>query len=345
MADAGKIVEGMQNASLKDLKGTEKRDTLIALEKKYQKAWEEQGLFNADAPTTADIPLDSISPDELREKYPKFYATIAFPYTNGRLHVGHAFSWTKVEFHAGFARMKGVNVLWPQGYHCTGLPIKACADKLAKEVQMFGQHFENYKEEDQPVVETAAPAAKKEKEDVTKFTAKKGKANAKAVKMKYQFQIMQAMGIATDQIHLFADTAHWLEHFPPLVKNDLSNSGCRIDWRRQFLTTDANPYFDAFVRWQMNRLRELNKIKFGKRHTIYSIKDGQPCMDHDRSEGEGVNPQIYVGIKMSKSRSVRYTLRRTPLMTCQRFSSLPRRPSRPSRARFPRAPTSTWFLL
>jgi len=32
------------------------------------------------------------------------------------------------------------------------------------------------------------------------------------------------------------------------------------------VTTDANPYYDAFVRWQMNRLKELNKIKFGKRY-------------------------------------------------------------------------------
>ncbi|KAK8031206.1 leucyl-tRNA synthetase- cytoplasmic [Apiospora arundinis] len=297
MADANKIVEGLQNATLKDLKGTEKRDALIAIEKKYQQQWEEAGLFNADAPSTSDIPLNSITSAELREKYPKFFATVAFPYTNGRLHVGHAFSWTKVEFHVGYARMNGLNVLWPQGYHCTGLPIKACADKLVKEVAKFGQEFENYKEEDEPVVEAAAPV-KKEKEDVTKFTAKKGKANAKAVKMKYQFQIMQAMGIPLQQIHLFADPAYWLEYFPPLVKHDLTNFGCRIDWRRQFVTTDANPYFDGFVRWQMNRLRELSKIKFGKRHTIYSIKDGQPCMDHDRSEGEGVNPQLYVGIKM-----------------------------------------------
>jgi leucyl-tRNA synthetase len=64
------------------------------------------------------------------------------------------------------------------------------------------------------------------------------------------------------------------------------------------VTTDANPYYDAFVRWQMIRLRELNKIKFGKRFTIYSIQDGQPCMDHDRSEGEGVNPQEYTAIKL-----------------------------------------------
>lgn len=48
----------------------------------------------------------------------------------------------------------------------------------------------------------------------------------------------------------------------------------------------------------MRVLKKQNKIKFGKRYTIYSIKDGQPCMDHDRSEGEGVGPQEYTGLKM-----------------------------------------------
>lgn len=65
-----------------------------------------------------------------------------------------------------------------------------------------------------------------------------------------------------------------------------------------FLTTEANPYYDAFVRWQINKLYKLDKIKFGKRYTIYSPWDGQPCMDHDRSEGEGGAPTEYTGIKM-----------------------------------------------
>lgn len=26
--------------------------------------------------------------------------------------------------------------------------------------------------------------------------------------------------------------------------------GCGIDWRRSFITTDMNPYYDSFVRWQ-----------------------------------------------------------------------------------------------
>jgi leucyl-tRNA synthetase len=48
----------------------------------------------------------------------------------------------------------------------------------------------------------------------------------------------------------------------------------------------------------MNKLHALQKIKFGERYTIYSPKDGQPCMDHDRSSGEGLGPQEYTGVKM-----------------------------------------------
>ncbi|KAJ8585663.1 hypothetical protein M405DRAFT_865221 [Rhizopogon salebrosus TDB-379] len=40
------------------------------------------------------------------------------------------------------------------------------------------------------------------------------------------------------------------------------------------------------------------KVKFGERYTIYNPKDGQPCMDYDRSDGEGANPQEYTGVKM-----------------------------------------------
>jgi leucyl-tRNA synthetase len=221
---------------------------------------------------------------------------MAYPYMNGTLHAGHTFTVSKVEFTVGFARMKGKKALFPMGFHCTGMPIKACADKLINEVKLFGKNFENYKDDEAAPVEKPAPSA--HHEDVTKFTAKKGKAAAKVVKMKYQFQIMRALGIPIEDIHLFADPHHWLEYFPPLCTRDLTNFGARIDWRRSFVTTDANPYYDTFVRWQMNRLKELNKIKFGKRYTIYSPKDGQPCMDHDRSEGEAVGPQEYTALKL-----------------------------------------------
>ncbi|KAK9778952.1 putative leucine--tRNA ligase [Seiridium cardinale] len=291
-------LESLTVSKTREMKGTEKRDALIAIEKKYQQKWEEDATFQPDAPSTKDIPLHSISAAELREQYPKFFGTMAYPYMNGTLHVGHTFTLSKIEFSAGFARMQGKRVLFPMGFHCTGMPIKACADKLVNEISLFGQEFERYKDEG-PVIEekpVAAPAAAKD--DPTKFKATKGKAAAKTVKMKYQFQIMQAIGIPIQEIHKFADPQYWLEFFPPLCRRDLTNFGSRIDWRRSFVTTDANPYYDAFIRWQMNRLKELDKIKFGKRYTIYSIKDGQPCMDHDRSEGEAVGPQEYTAIKL-----------------------------------------------
>jgi leucyl-tRNA synthetase len=219
---------------------------------------------------------------------------------NGTLHAGHSFTVSKVEFTAGFAKMEGKRVLFPLGFHCTGMPIKACADKLRDEVGKFGQSFEGYTAEEtgEGEQQPPAPTQAQRKDDITKFTSNKSKAANKTVKMKYQFQIMLALGLQREEIHKFSDADYWLKFFPPICKTDLNNFGARIDWRRSFVTTDANPYYDAFVRWQMNRLRELNKIQYGIRYTVYSPKDGQPCMDHDRTEGEGVAPQDYTALKL-----------------------------------------------
>ncbi|KAI9820765.1 MAG: cytosolic leucyl tRNA synthetase [Pycnora praestabilis] len=286
------------------LENTEKRDTLIAIEKKYQAQWAKSGVFEQDAPSTSEIPLHSISPKDLRSRYPKFFGTMAYPYMNGTLHAGHSFTVSKIEFTIGYARMQGKRALFPLGFHCTGMPIKACADKLVDEVRKFGKDFKLPAGEEEDILhgetgrKTPAPTQAQTKEDVTKFSSKKGKAAAKSIKMKYQFQIMLALGIPIQEIHKFADPQHWLQFFPPLCKRDLTNFGARIDWRRSMVTTDANPYYDAFVRWQMNRLKEIEKIRLGKRYTVYSPKDGQPCMDHDRSEGEGIGSQSYTALKL-----------------------------------------------
>ena len=79
--------------------------------------------------------------------------------------------------------------------------------------------------------------------------------------------------------------------------------GSGVDWRRCFITTAVNGYYDAFIRWQFNVLREKKVVLFGKRNNVYSIVDGQVCADHDRSEGEGVGPQEYVLIKLKILRS------------------------------------------
>ncbi|KAF2591104.1 hypothetical protein F2Q70_00039869 [Brassica cretica] len=53
----------------------------------------------------------------------KFFATFPFPYMNGYLHIGHAFSLFKADFASAYHRLRGANVLLPFGFHCTGMPI------------------------------------------------------------------------------------------------------------------------------------------------------------------------------------------------------------------------------
>lgn len=263
----------------KEPKGTAKRDTLLEIEAEMQKYWEENKVFEANAPKEGEpVP-------------PKFMATFPFPYMNGRLHLGHSFSLSKVEFAIGYERLKGKRTLFPFGFHCTGMPIKACADKLKNEIEMFGQNFEKYYEQN---------SGNDSKEEESGVKAKHSKVAAKSGNHKYQFQTMLSLGIPIEEIHKFADPIYWLYYFPPRAIDDLKHFGAKVDWRRSFITTDVNPYYDSFVRWQFNRLKnhEKPKIKFGERYTVYSIKDGQACMDHDRSTGEGVGVQEYTGIKL-----------------------------------------------
>ena len=56
---------------------------------------------------------------------------------NGYLHLGHAFSMSKAEYMIRYKRLKGYNTLYPQGYHCTGMPISAAAKKLEKNLKEF----------------------------------------------------------------------------------------------------------------------------------------------------------------------------------------------------------------
>ncbi|KAI1715217.1 tRNA synthetases class I (I, l, M and v) domain-containing protein [Ditylenchus destructor] len=263
--------------------GRRKVTELLEIEKQIQALWEKSKVFEVNAPDS---------------KNEKFVATFPFPYMNGRLHLGHTFSLSKCEFAVGFERLAGKNCLFPFGFHCTGMPIKACADKLQREIEQFGNppKFPVETEEDtSPVQEETS-----ELDEITKDKAKgrKSKAVAKTIAAKYQWQIMQSLGLTDEEIAKFANAEHWLYYFPPKCQEDLKKMGLKVDWRRSFITTDVNPYFDSFVKWQFRKLKEAKYIDFGKRYTIFSPKDKQPCMDHDRSSGEGVGPQEYTLIKL-----------------------------------------------
>lgn len=54
----------------------------------------------------------------------------------------------------------------------------------------------------------------------------------------------------------------------------MQRMGVAVDWRRSFITTDHNPYYDSFIRWQFNHLKKADVIAFGKRPTIINPSDG-----------------------------------------------------------------------
>lgn len=265
-----------------------RRDNLREIEAKVRALWEEYDVFRAEALET---------PPKVGEK---FFGNFPFPYMNGFLHIGHAFSVSKLEFAAAYHRLRGARVLLPFGFHCTGMPIKASADKLAREIQQFGDPpvFPSEIEDQENLKVEAEDANESNPTLPDKFKGKKSKAASKSGGQMYQWEIMRSFGLSDSEISKFQNPYNWLTFFPPLAMEDLKAFGLGCDWRRSFITTDINPFFDSFVRWQMRKLKSMGKIVKDVRYTIYSPLDGQPCADHDRASGEGVQPQDYTLIKM-----------------------------------------------
>ncbi len=83
--------------------------------KKWQQKWEKEKIFHAEA--------------DDRKKY---YVAIVYPYMSGLLHLGHLFTYNNSEIMLRYKRMNGFNVLAKFGFHCTGTPIVAAAQR-AKE--------------------------------------------------------------------------------------------------------------------------------------------------------------------------------------------------------------------
>ena len=178
--------------------------------------------------------------------------TFPYPYMNGKLHLGHLYTLSKAEFHSRFLELRNYNVLFPFSFHCTGMPISASAQKLSKELATLP------------------------KEEFPEGSVK---------------SILKSFDFDDEKIGNFVDPYFWIKTFPGLAKQTLTNFELNVDWRRSFITTDLNPYYDSFVRWQFDTLKKKEVLFFGKRFSIYCPIDEQPCLDHDRMSGEGVLPQ------------------------------------------------------
>lgn len=182
---------------------------------------------------------------------PKFFVTFPYPYMNGKLHLGHGYTIMNAELSARYMKSKGYNVLFPFGFHGSGMPIVTCAKKLEREL-----------------------AGKSEPSEGAS-----------------QIKILKDMGVADDDIEKFKNPEFWIIYFSEKAKDDLIEFHINADFTRSFYTTQMNPYYDSFIQWQFNHLIESGYVYKGKRNVIFSLRDNQPCADHDRSgDGEGVVP-------------------------------------------------------
>lgn len=79
-----------------------------ALEKKWQKKWQEIKLYNFD----------------FKSKKKPYSIDVPPRYASGPLHAGHAVHYTHIDFAARYKRMRGYNVFFPLCFDVNGIPIE-----------------------------------------------------------------------------------------------------------------------------------------------------------------------------------------------------------------------------
>jgi valyl-tRNA synthetase len=84
------------------------------VEPKWQRRWAELGVYR-------------FRREDL--KTPTYVIDTPPPYPSGEFHMGTALNWTYFDIVARYKRMRGFNVLFPQGWDCHGLPTEVQVEK------------------------------------------------------------------------------------------------------------------------------------------------------------------------------------------------------------------------
>ena len=97
------------------------------LERKYQKFWEKEKIYKFNSKKKGEI----------------FSIDTPPPTISGRMHIGHAFSYTHLDIIARYQRMKGKNLFYPFGTDDNGLPTEKLVEKENK-VKIFDMKRQDF---------------------------------------------------------------------------------------------------------------------------------------------------------------------------------------------------------
>jgi len=61
---------------------------------------------------------------------PQYIIDTPPPYPTGNFHIGNALNWCYIDFVARYKRMRGYNVMFPQGWDCHGLPTEVKVEEI-----------------------------------------------------------------------------------------------------------------------------------------------------------------------------------------------------------------------
>lgn len=91
-----------------------KRYESAAVEEKWQKYWEDNGIYH-------------FQPDD--NKRAVYSVDTPPPTVSGELHLGHCYSYSHADFYVRFHRMNNKNVFYPMGWDDNGLPTERLVEK------------------------------------------------------------------------------------------------------------------------------------------------------------------------------------------------------------------------
>ncbi len=184
------------------------------IERKWQRRWEEERIFEAD-------------PDPSK---PKFFLTVPYPYVNAPAHIGHGRTNTVGDAIARYKRLRGYNVLWPMGFHLTGTPVLAVADRIKSGDEKIINLYKDY-----------VSLYVKDKDEVEKIVS--GFSNPKNVALffaKHMEEDYKSIGFSIDWRRKFTTIDHIYNRFVEWQYHKLKEKGLLVKGSHPVLYSPAD---------------------------------------------------------------------------------------------------------